>query len=181
VHGRSHTLPFTYSGNSNQLNLAFTTEPKKASLAYSSTWPTHGAGLVPFTVRQVPCATLVSVARMQVYMASYCRPIGSRANHQSQTFWTVLITIFLQLQRWKNELQRKENNKSWSERLAGLFMNAIANAITAPSVHGATDDCCVTNLWGLDYPVWVAFQNWRILLPTPALLMMMITTQFIIF
>lgn len=103
MHGRSHTLSFTYTGNSNQLNLAFTTEPKKAMLAYSSTWPTHWAGLVPFNVRQVPCATLVSVARMQVHMETYC--IGSRANHQSQTFlWTVLIIIFLQLQRWKGKI-----------------------------------------------------------------------------
>lgn len=30
------------------------------------------------------------------------------------------------------------------------------------SVHGAADECCVTNLWGLDYPVWVAYLDWRI-------------------
>lgn len=29
----------------------------------------------------------------------------------------------------------------------------------------AAADCCVTNLWGLDYPVWVAYLNWRILPP----------------
>ena len=44
-------------------------------------------------------------------------------------------------------------------------------------MHGVTDDCCVINLWGLDYPVGVAYLNWRILPPTPALLMVMIMTE----
>lgn len=65
------------------------------------------------------------------------------------------------------EVQGKESE------LQGEIDRSIANAITALSVHGATDDCCVTNLWGLDYPVWVAYFNWRI--PTPELLIIIMT------